>query len=194
MKTRLLLGVAVTAALAACDGPNSDQTGTPILPTDAKDVALSTTENDSTRIESWKRELIEADQAFSAAIAGEGLGRWSSFFTEDGAVIREGVGEIRGADAVQASMDAGAEAVMDFRWVPERAEVSASGDLGYTVGRARILLMGPDNVEMVTTSMYVSIWRRQETGEWKVEMDLGNTMTNPTPVPDAETQEGYESS
>ena len=87
-------------------------------------------------------------------------------------------------------MDEGAGAVLEFSWAPDRAEVSGGGDLGYTVGRSRILLVGPDDVEMVTTGMYVSIWRRQANGEWKVEMDLGNPITPPTPVPADETGSG----
>ena len=169
MRTVLMSALALSVMLAACGESGGDEAAT---------------------IEGWKQELLRADEEFSATIASEGLSRWGSFFTTDGAVIRQGIGEIRGVEAVQASMDEGAAAVLDFRWFPERAEVAASGDLGYTVGRSRVLLMGPDSVEMVTTGMYVSIWRRQATGEWKVEMDLGNPLTEPTPVSENEPGTG----
>ena len=55
-----------------------------------------------------------------------------------------------------------------------RAEVSLSGDLGYTVGRFESVSVDSMGVETRGQGLYVSIWRRQEDGSWKVEMDLGN--------------------
>jgi ketosteroid isomerase-like protein len=125
---------------------------------------------------------MRADEVFAETIGREGLSEWGSFFSADGAVIQEGAGEIQGLEAIQASADAAAGAVTSFTWAPERAEVSEGGDLGYTVGAFRTTAMGPDSVEMVTTGMYVSIWRRQADGSWKVEMDLGNPVTGPEPL------------
>lgn len=131
----------------------------------------------------WKGELMEADRAFAEAVSTDGLSRWGSFFTSDGTVIQEGVGEIHGAEAIQASMDAAAEGgFVSLTWMPERAEVSSGGDLGYTLGTYRSTGRGPDGAEMVSSGMYVSIWRRQEDGSWKVEMDLGNVIIPPEPV------------
>jgi ketosteroid isomerase-like protein len=87
-------------------------------------------------------------------------------------------------------MDAGAAAVTNFTWAPERASVSAAGDLGYTVGRFSTRVIGPDGVEVERTGLYLSIWRRQADGSWKVEMDLGNPLTEPTPVSDGSSVAG----
>jgi ketosteroid isomerase-like protein len=140
-------------------------------------------------LETWKAELMEADRAFSEAISQNGLSLWASFFTEDGAVIQEGAGEIRGTEAIQAAMDAAASAITSFSWTPERAEVSIGGDLGYTVGSWRTTAVDPDGVEMLRTGLYVSIWRRQEDGSWKVEMDLGNPDSEPTQTPSGTPEE-----
>lgn len=137
------------------------------------------TSEDRRDMDSWRAELMEADRAFNAATASQGASGWVSFFARDGAMISEGVGEIRGHDAIEATME-GAFSDPSFRltWEPIRAEVSRGGDLGYTVGRyssARIENLGQ---EVRGTGLYVSIWRRQEDGTWKVEMDLG-TATSP---------------
>jgi ketosteroid isomerase-like protein len=138
----------------------------------------------------WKAELLQADEAFAEAVGREGLSLWSSFFSEDGAVIQQGRGEIRGAEAIQESMDAAAGAITSFSWAPDRAEVSDGGDLGYTVGRYRTTALGPDGIEVLNTGMYVSIWRRQADRTWKVEMDLGNPLTDPTPLSDDTSTSG----
>lgn len=146
------------------------------------------------QLDVWTAELIQADELFAETIATEGLSRWGSFFSPNGAVIREGVGEIQGIEAIQASMDAVSASVTSFTWGPERAEVSASGDLGYTVGRYRTTGLNAEGVEMESTGMYVSVWRRQSDGEWKVELDLGNPLTAPRPVDVQASQEDEEGS
>jgi ketosteroid isomerase-like protein len=133
-------------------------------------------------VEAWKAELIAADQAFAEAIGEGGLALWADFFTYDGAMIQEGAGEIRGTEAIRAASQASAGAITSFTWTPDRAEVSTGGDLGYTVGHFRTTALSPDSVEMLRTGLYVSIWRRQEDGSWKVEMDLGNPDSAPTIV------------
>ncbi len=172
MKKRVI-ALALLAFAAGCGGgPGSDASDREAL------------------MERWRAELIQADQDFSDAIGQGGLSLWTSFFTEDGAMVQEGVGEIRGTASMQEAMDAAAGAVVSFSWTPDRAEVSEGGDLGYTVGQFRTVAAGADGVEMLTTGLYVSIWRRQEDGSWKVEMDLGNPLTDPTPVSDQETDSG----
>ena len=54
------------------------------------------------------------------------------------------------------------------------AEVSSSGDLGYTVGSFESYGLDESGAEVRGQGLYVSIWRRQADGSWKVEMDLGN--------------------
>jgi ketosteroid isomerase-like protein len=161
---RQILTITLVGMLQACDGQS--------------DSPLSRIE----LMDQWRAELIQADEAFAETIGREGLSRWNSFFSQDGAVIQEGTGEIRGAEAIQASMDAAASAITSFSWAPERAEVAEGGDLGYTVGRYQTTTIGSDGVEMLGTGIYVSIWRRQVDGSWKVEMDLGNPLTDPAPL------------
>lgn len=136
------------------------------------------------QMDEWKAEILHADEAFAEAMTRDGLSQWGSFFAPDGAVIQQGAGELRGREAIQSSMDAATSVggLASLTWAPDRAEVSNGGDLGYTVGSYRSIGIGADGVEMVSTGMYVSIWRRQEDGSWKVEMDLGNPLTPPEPL------------
>ena len=125
--------------------------------------------------DAWKAELLEADRAFNEATSKEGAPGWASFFAPNGSMISEGIGEIQGVEAVGAAME-GAFSDPSFRltWEPLRAEVSENGDLGYTVGRYASVRIGDAGEEIRGTGLYVSIWRRQVDGSWKVEMDLGN--------------------
>lgn len=137
-----------------------------------------TTEDRGT-IDFWRAELMDADRAFNEATANLGASGWASFFAPEGAMISEGVGEIRGRAAIETTME-GALSDSSFRltWEPIRAEVSEGGDLGYTVGRYHSVRLGNLGQEVRDTGLYVSIWRRQADGTWKVEMDLGNSTSS----------------
>lgn len=129
--------------------------------------------------EAWKEELMATDRAFSDATAERGAEGWVSFFGRQGSMISQGIGETRGAEAILRLMQpVFADSGYSLTWEPIRAEVSSAGDLGYTVGRYTSVHRGEEGGEVRTTGLYVSVWRRQEDGSWKVEMDLGNPLTS----------------
>jgi ketosteroid isomerase-like protein len=128
---------------------------------------------------------MEADRAFDRTTAERGVEGWVSFFADDGAMIQAGVGEIRGLEEIRRSM-AGAFQGRSLRWGPLRADVSSSGDLGYTVGTYEARgPAGPEGEPQVARGMYVSIWKKQSDGRWKVVMDLGNPVELPPPPREA---------
>ena len=119
-------------------------------------------------------ELLAADMAFDAAVQEGGSEAWVQWFAEDGAMVQEGAGEILGRAALRE-----AAAFLDLpgvslRWVPRRADIAASGDLGWTTGDYVSESVGEDGVVVRGQGVYVSIWRRQADGAWRVVMDLGN--------------------
>jgi ketosteroid isomerase-like protein len=136
---------------------------------------------DPTMMEEWKAELLAADRAFNDATALEGASGWVSFFSEEGAMVSEGIGEIRGKDAIKARMEpAFADPSFSLTWDPYRAEVSAEGDFGFTVGRYQSMLGEGEEATVLGQGLYVSIWRREAGGVWKVMMDLGNPTDGPS--------------
>jgi ketosteroid isomerase-like protein len=64
-------------------------------------------------------------------------------------------------------------------WQPIYADVSRSGDLGYTTGPWEFRRNGPDDKE-VAHGNYITLWKKQPDGSWKVAVDLG--ISNPPPV------------
>jgi len=118
--------------------------------------------------------LMEADRAFAAAVAEGGSDAWVSWFAEDGAMIQPGLGEIRGHSAILPVMAGLDQPGVSLRWEPERAEIAASGELGWTTGSYVSESPGPDGEVQRGTGRYVTIWRLQADGSWRVAMDLGN--------------------
>ena len=122
--------------------------------------------------EKLKAEVVAADKAFCAASVKDGP---EAAFV--GAIAADGklLGEPRvGADAVHA-------VYMQFpktaklTWEPSYADVSASGDLGYTWGRYTLTV--PSSVAgkppLIRMGSYVTVWKRQPGGGWKFVLDGG---------------------
>lgn len=60
---------------------------------------------------------------------------------------------------------------------------AASGDLGCTIGRWASRALGKDGRWTVQgRGNYVTIWRRERDGSWKVAVDVGNADPAPPPV------------
>lgn len=118
--------------------------------------------------------LRDADLAFAKATADSGADGWVSYFADDGVMFRPG-GVIQGKDSIQAVVTAWfADDTFSLTWQPTYAEGSATGDLGYTYGRYQST--GRDAAGAVTrgTGSYVTVWRKQTDGTWKVALDIGN--------------------
>jgi len=67
-------------------------------------------------------------------------------------------------------------ATATLSWEPAFADVSSSGDLGYTWGRYTLTVpSGKKGKEpLVEMGTYVTVWRHMAVGGWKVVLDGGN--------------------
>ena len=138
-------------------------------PQDAAD-AMATPDLDE-----LNRSLMEADRAFNRATQERGVEGWVSSFDADGALILEGLGEITGLEAIGEVMGGVFSSPdVSLTWEPTRAHSSDDGTLGVTVGEFMSTSVGSDGDSAVAHGLYVSIWRKQSDGTWKVIMDLGN--------------------
>lgn len=126
--------------------------------------------------------LMEADRAFAADVAARGTDAWVSWFATDGAQIQPGTGEVMGHDALRTLMAGLDDPNFSLSWEPLRADIAASGDLGWTTGKYVSEGVGPDGEPRRGQGRYVTIWRKAADGSWKVVMDLGN----PTQAPPAQ--------
>ena len=63
---------------------------------------------------------------------------------------------------------------VQIEWAPVASGLSPAGDLGYTVGTSRYTAPDASGARVETgRGSYVSIWRKQSDGGWKVLFDTG---------------------
>ncbi len=112
-------------------------------------------------------ELLHADSAFAAlSVASGAKNAFLAFSAEEAISFGSGAEMTRGRQAIGAGFD-GFPAGAVLEWWPVAAEIAPSGDLGCTVGEARITSLN-------YYSKYLTIWRRQQGGAWKFVADGGN--------------------
>ena len=117
-------------------------------------------------------QLLGVDQAFSDASLERTLGvAFEAFAAPDGIAVGGGqfvYGPAAIGEAFAATPDD------HVSWVPRFGSVAESGDLGFTVGDASFIL--PD-VSFYTK--YLTVWQKQNTGEWKFVADFGSSRPAP---------------
>ncbi len=112
-------------------------------------------------------ELLRADSAFAAlSVASGAKHAFLAFSAEEAISFGGGAQMSQGREAIAAGFD-GFPAGAVLEWWPVAAEIAPSGDLGCTVGEARIASLNH-------YSKYLTIWRRQLGGAWKFVADGGN--------------------
>ena len=117
--------------------------------------------------------LMDADRAFNRATAARRTDGWMEFIAEDGEMIRS-AGTITGRAAIREAMaKAFADTSFSLTWEPLQADVGASGDLGYTNGRYEARFRDAKGNAAMRTGRYLTIWKKQADGSWKVVRDIG---------------------
>lgn len=117
--------------------------------------------------------IMEADRDFCSALKARDLATFRGFVAEDarfygGAVS---VGRDRVAEAWGGFFAEDRKSVL--LWTPKGALVAASGDLGYTHGTYELQSTAEDGSAKIGHGQYVSIWRRDTDGRWRVIVDIG---------------------
>lgn len=111
-------------------------------------------------------ELLEADRAFAAKAAADGVpAAFNQFAAEDALIVTsDSVSSGRaGIAARYQNWPQGAR----LEWAPETARVSERGDMGWTWGNSTYIDAGG----VRTTGRYVSVWTRDYEGNWRFAFD-----------------------
>ncbi len=124
--------------------------------------------------------LTAADASFQKAVATKDLTKIVSFYA-DTAVLMPAAEPIVSGKAAIAKEWEHVLAIPAFENTSKltRVETSASNDLGYTMGTYTSRLMGEDGKLVAEPGKWLSVWKKQADGSWKVVVDTYNTDIKP---------------
>ena len=118
--------------------------------------------------------LLEADREFGRVTAAKGAAGFVSFFDEGGTILPKGSDPIIGKEKLRPVFEkTWATPGYSLEWTPLKAVLAKSGELGYTYG-TYIRKFQKDGQPATETGKYVTIWKKQRDGSWKVVLDMGN--------------------
>ena len=120
--------------------------------------------------------LRQLEANFAADVAHNGHAAFLTYFAEDGVELVDG-GGINSNDDMrkQPPWPEGTT----LTWTPVKAEMAASGDLGYTYGNFVYTAKNKEGKLVANYGKYTSIWKKQKDGQWKVVVDMGNSSPDP---------------
>ena len=124
--------------------------------------------------------LRAADSALQQAVAARDVDRTATFYAPDAVLLPAAEPQITGREAIRAEW-AKLFAIPAFANTSRttQLEVAASGELAFTRGVYETRLTGQDRRPVTERGKWVSVWRRQADGSWRIVVDAYNTDTPP---------------
>jgi len=125
--------------------------------------------------------LKQLEGEFMKAAAEKGSQGYMSYYADDSVEVPNGGPLIVGKAEIAKGMGFLDDKNNRLIWTPVGADISASGDLGYTYGNFEFHAKDKDGKAIVQYGKYTSIWKLQKDGSWKVVLDMGNASPDPKP-------------
>ena len=116
--------------------------------------------------------LFDLEARFARDVLARGGAGFASWFADDGVALGNGQPPSIGRVAIAKSANWDPK-VYQLTWTPTDAQIGPSGDMGYTWGHFEGRSKDAAGNPVVTTGRYLTIWRKQSDGSWKVVLDAG---------------------
>jgi len=155
-----LLMVALSAATARA------QVFAPAAPSTAPNPLTDST------VKPGKMFLFDLEARFARDVLKRGGAGFAEWFAEDGVTLGNGAKPMVGKLAIEKSATWKPEEYQ-LTWTPTDAVMSPAGDMGYTWGHFEGHSKDANGNPVTTTGRYMTIWRKEPNGEWKVVLDAG---------------------
>jgi ketosteroid isomerase-like protein len=121
-----------------------------------------------------KALLFDLEARFAKDVAARGGAGFASWFADDGVTLGNGAAPVVGKVAIERSAN-WSPATYQLTWTPTDAAMGPSGDMGYTWGHYEGHSKDANGNPVTNSGRYMTIWRKQKDGSWKVVLDAGST-------------------
>jgi ketosteroid isomerase-like protein len=167
MKRRLTCFVYLTSlALAAAPGLTAQMLD-PLAKPQASNQLTDPTQNPG------RAFLFDLEARFARATAEGGGVAFASYFADDAVTLSNGKAPVSGHAAI-AKGATWSPKDYQLTWTPQGGQLSPSGDMGFTWGHYEGTARDSNGNPVVTKGRYMTIWRKQADGAWKVVLDSSN--------------------
>jgi len=125
-----------------------------------------------TTVAPGKMILFDLEAKFAKDVAERGGAGFASWFAPDGVLLGNGAAPVIGQVAIAKSTTWLAK---DYQltWTPADAVMGPSGDIGYTWSHYEGHSKDANGNPVLVSGRFITIWRKQADGSWKVALDAG---------------------
>ncbi len=153
----LTAGICASAAWAQLPEPGATQAPNPL--TDAT-------------VQPGKMVLFDLEARFAKDVLERGGAGFADWFADDGVALGNAAAPLVGKVAIAKSANWSPK-VYQLTWTPTDAMMGPSGDMGYTWGHFEGRSKDANGNPVLTSGRYITMWRKQPDGNWKVVLDAG---------------------
>jgi ketosteroid isomerase-like protein len=121
-----------------------------------------------------KAFLFDLEAKFAKDVAERGGAAFADWFADDGVALGNAAAPLIGKVAIARSATWSPK-VYELKWDPLDGLMGPSGDMGYTWGHYEGHSKDANGNPVTTSGRYMTIWRKQRDGSWKVVLDAGST-------------------
>lgn len=130
----------------------------------------------SVNVEEERTNLLALDREWSQS--ANDVDKFVSYYAPDATTYPQGMPAVAGTDAIRKLFTAMMSAPgFSLTFTPTKADVAANGDLGSTAGTYEMSMAGATD-----KGKYITLWKKQPNGEWKVTDDIFNSDTTGPPA------------
>jgi ketosteroid isomerase-like protein len=122
----------------------------------------------------------QADADWARACAAKDIEQFMSFIDPNARLWQGGQG-VHGAAIREEFRQSFGDKDFALNWTPVDATVAASGDIAYSTGTYTLAAHDASGQLVHRSGSYLTVWKKNANGEWKVIEDIGST-TPPKPA------------
>jgi uncharacterized protein (TIGR02246 family) len=120
--------------------------------------------------------LRAADAQWEKAVSTGDIDGSVNACADDGSVLSQGAPIATGHDAIRKLFGTFfSMPEIKLGWQITKAEAARSGDMGYTTGTYTMSYKDPSGKTATDHGKYVTVWKKQKDGSWKVAYDIFNS-------------------
>jgi len=123
--------------------------------------------------------VLAADAAWLKVYAAKDLDKSVAFCDDEGSMLVPGSPIATGKAAIAKAI-ASDFANSDLVWHPNKSGVARSGELGYTSGTYEMRLKSAPGKTILDKGKYLTVWKKEADGSWKVLFDMFNSDLPPS--------------
>jgi ketosteroid isomerase-like protein len=130
--------------------------------------------------DSLRSVLLNTDKGWSDQSLKSGYYHSRAEFVADSSIeLMQGAMPLTGRKAIVDYAASHPDSSFTMQWTPLKADVAASGDLGYNYGGWMLKTKTKSGADTTLYGNYMTVWQKQPDGSWKYALDGGNDTPHP---------------